>query len=100
MTPWTVACQTPLCNSLGKNTGVGSHFLLQMIFLTWGLNPGLAHCRQILYHLNQGSPVGEEPLQERSMYVGERIYHYSNQDTFESERSYDGEQEMAFKQEL
>ena len=41
----------------GKNTGVGCHFLLQGIFLTQGLNPGLLHCRQILYHLShQGSP--------------------------------------------
>ena len=29
------------CNSPGKNTGVGSHFLLQEIFLTQGLNPSL-----------------------------------------------------------
>ena len=44
-------------NSPGKNTGVGSHSLLQGIFLTQGLNVGLPHCRQILYHLsNQGSP--------------------------------------------
>ena len=29
-TPWTVACQDPLCgDSPGKNTGVGCHFLLQ-----------------------------------------------------------------------
>ena len=34
----------------GKNTGVGCHFLLQGIFLTEGLNPGLLHCRRILYH--------------------------------------------------
>ena len=27
----------------GKNTGVGCHFLLQRIFLTQGLNPGLLH---------------------------------------------------------
>ena len=41
----------------GKNTGVGCHFLLQEIFLTQGLNPGLLHCRQTLYHLShQGSP--------------------------------------------
>ena len=32
----------------GKNTGVGFHALLQGIFLTQGLNPGLHHCRQIL----------------------------------------------------
>ena len=39
-------------DSPGKNTGVGCHFLLQWIFLTQGLNPGLLHCRQILYQLN------------------------------------------------
>ena len=32
----------------GKNTGLGCHFLLQGIFLTQGLNPGLPHCRQIV----------------------------------------------------
>ena len=36
--------------SPGKNTGVGCHFLFQGIFLTQGLNPGLLHCRWILYH--------------------------------------------------
>ena len=45
----------PLCpwNSSGKNTRVGSHSLLQGIFLTQGLNPGLLPYRQILYHLSQ-----------------------------------------------
>ena len=44
-------------NSPGQNTGVGSHFLLQGIFLTQGSNPSLLHCRWILYHLShQGSP--------------------------------------------
>lgn len=44
-------------NSLGKNTRVGFHSLLQGIFPTQGLNPGLLHCRQFLYHLShQGSP--------------------------------------------
>ena len=39
-----------------KNTGVGSHFLLQGIFPTQGSNLGLLHCRQILYCLShQGS---------------------------------------------
>ena len=33
----------------GKNTGVDCHFLLQGIFPTQGSNPGLVHCRQILY---------------------------------------------------
>ena len=40
-----------------KNTGMGSLSLLQGIFLTQRLNPGLPHCRQILYCLShQGSP--------------------------------------------
>ena len=38
-------------NSLGENTGVGSLSLLQGIIPTQGSNPGLLHCRQILYHL-------------------------------------------------
>ena len=46
-------------NSPGKNTGVGCHSLLQGIFLTQGLNAGLLHCKQILYHLShQGSSKG------------------------------------------
>ena len=45
-------------DSPGKNPGVGCHSLLQGIFPTQGLNLGLLHCRQILYHLNhQGSPL-------------------------------------------
>ena len=45
-------------NSPGQNTGVGSHSLLQEIFPTQGSNPGLPHCRQILYQLShQGSPI-------------------------------------------
>ena len=39
-------------NSPGKNTGVGCHSLLQGIFPTQGWNPGLLHCRRILYHLS------------------------------------------------
>ena len=39
-------------NSLGQNTGVGSLSLLQGIFPTQGLNPGLLHCRWILYQLS------------------------------------------------
>ena len=45
-------------NSLGKNTGVGSHSLLQGIFPTQGSNPGLPHCRQILYHPSPGGSDG------------------------------------------
>jgi len=39
-------------NSPGQNTGVGSLSLLQGIFPTHGLNPGLPHCRRILYQLS------------------------------------------------
>ena len=43
-------------NSPGQNTGVGSPSLLQGIFPIQGSNPGLPHCRQILYQLShQGS---------------------------------------------
>ena len=44
-------------NSPGQNTGVGSLSLLQGIFPAQGLNPGLPHCRRILYQLShKGSP--------------------------------------------
>ena len=36
-------------NSPGQNTRVGSHSLLHWIFSTQQSNPGLPHCRQILY---------------------------------------------------
>ena len=49
-------------DSPGKNTGVGCCFFLQEIFLTQALNPGLLHCRQILYQLS----YKESPLQYTS----------------------------------
>ena len=39
-------------NSPGQNTGVGFCSLLQGIFLAQGSNPGLPHCRWILYQLS------------------------------------------------
>ena len=55
--PWTVAHQARPWASPGKNTGMGCHFLLQGIFLTQELNPGLLHCRQMIYQLScEGSP--------------------------------------------
>ena len=59
-------------NSAGQNTGVGSHSFLQGIFPTHGLNPGLPHCRHILYCLShQGSPRsrGRETQKGTSDYV-------------------------------
>ena len=40
-------------DSPGKNTGVDWHALFQEIFPTQGSNPGLLHCRRILYRLSQ-----------------------------------------------
>ena len=54
VTPWAVAVH-------GKNTRVGSHFLLQGIFPTQGLNPGLLHCRLILYGLSYQGPPPKQP---------------------------------------
>ena len=49
-------------NSLGKNPKIGCHSLLLGIFLTQGSNPGLLHCRKILYHLShQRSPLWNTP---------------------------------------
>ena len=50
-----VGCSWPGSLSMGspgKNTGVGSHFLLQGVFPTQRSNPGLPHCRQTLYRLS------------------------------------------------
>ena len=45
-------------DSPGKNTAVGCHFLFQGIFPSQGSNPGLLHCRQILYFLSYpGKPI-------------------------------------------
>ena len=53
---WPHGLYSPL-NSSGQNTWVGGLSLLQGIFPTKGLNPGLPHCRQILYQLShKGSP--------------------------------------------
>ena len=45
-------------NSPGQNTRVGSLCLLLGIFPTQGSNPGLPHCRQIIYQLShKGSQI-------------------------------------------
>ena len=60
--PWSPALQVDSLpaepQGKPKNTGVGCHSLLQGIFPTQGLNPGLLHFRWILYQLsNKGSPI-------------------------------------------
>ena len=53
VTSWTIQSM----EFSGPNTGVGSHSILQGIFPTQRLNPGLLHCRWILYQLShKGSP--------------------------------------------
>ena len=64
---WKVAqlCLT-LCEpfiDLSQNTGVDSLFLRQGIFPTQGSNPGLLHCRQILYQLShKGKPNDNQQM--------------------------------------
>ena len=54
-------------NSPGKNTGVGSCSLLQGIFPTQELNPGLPHCRQI-----PTIRVTREALERHLYFTGEQ----------------------------
>ena len=62
LTPWgPMDCRLPGSSvhgdSPGKDTRVGCRACLQGIFPTQGSNPGLPHCKWILYHLShQGSP--------------------------------------------
>ena len=48
-------------NSSGQNSGIGSLSLLQGIFPTQGSNPGLLHCRRILYQLSHQPPTSPNP---------------------------------------
>ena len=73
-------------DSPGKNTGGGCYALLQGIFLTQGLNPGLPHCRRILYQLShKGSrrilewvayPFSRGPSQPRNQTWASCIYRW------------------------
>ena len=61
---WSRSVESPLCNPMNYIVhgilqalawvaiGVGSHSLFQGIFPTQGSNPGLLHCRWILYQLS------------------------------------------------
>ena len=61
LTPLIVAHQAALSMEFSRqDTGVDSHFLLQGIFLTQGLNSCLLHCRQMFYHVShQEDPSSE-----------------------------------------
>ena len=51
---WKISseCSNSVWNSPDQNTGVGSFSLFQGIFPTQGSNPGLPHCKWILYQLS------------------------------------------------
>ena len=55
----------------GKNTGMGSHSLLQGLFLTQGSNQGLLHCRQILHCGPPGKPQLGKVGYKTEVYSGE-----------------------------
>ena len=70
-----LSCSSVCGDSPGKNTGEGRHALLHWIFPTQGSNPGLLHCRQILYQLSyQGSPIEMINWPILLLSLEERIY--------------------------
>ena len=60
--PWTIAYQAPYpWDFSGKNSGVGSYFLLHRIFLIQGLNPHLLHWQMVSLPLShQGIPNSKD----------------------------------------
>ena len=63
-------------NAPGQYTGVGNLFLLQGIFPIQGSNPGLPHCRRILYQLShKGSPPKEKPTKKKQL--REKLHDFS-----------------------
>ena len=77
-TPWTVA--TRLLRPWdfpGKNIGVGCHFLLQRIFPTQGLNPGLPDCRQTLYHLSHQGRHFSELLSQNMQWLFTMVFSFN-----------------------
>ena len=74
-TSWTVAYQAPPSKGFSRQE---CHFLLQGIFLTQEWNPGLPHCRQMLYRLShQGSPHTSKVMLK---ILHARLQHYVNQE--------------------
>ena len=74
-----------LCSwdSLGKNTGVGSHSLLQGIFPIQGSHPGILHCSQILYHLtHQVNHSYQSPQPLATLFFIISIWHNVNPTIF------------------
>ena len=70
VTTWHL-CTRLFWNSPGKNTRVSSHSLLQGIFPTQGSNPGLLHCRQILYQLSHQGRIKNK----KQMCASQQLFH-------------------------
>ena len=51
---------------------MGCHFLLQKIFPTQGLNPGLPHCGQMLYHLSHQGTEDKNKIQTHAKSLPQR----------------------------
>ena len=72
-----------------KNNEVGSLSLLQDIFPTQGLNPGLPHCRQILYKLSLHTHKKHLQLHVQMISLmnflkySRKIYQSTNQEIFQ-----------------
>ena len=67
-------------DSPGKNTGMGCYALLQGIFPTQGLNPGLLHHEWILYSLShQGKKIYKLNYIKLKMFVPKRYHERTTQ---------------------
>ena len=64
----------------GKSTGTGCHFLLQGIFLTQGLNPGLPHCRHTRL---PSEPPGKYDQNRDGRGNSQKAYHIDDSSTLE-----------------
>ena len=72
MTPWTVGHQAPEVHGILQTRVLEwvTISLLQEIFWTQGPNPGLLHCRQMLYCVrHQGSPKTSERKKHKTTYI-------------------------------
>ena len=65
----------------GKNPGMSRHSLFQGICPSQGSNPGLLHCRQILYHLShQGWAFKRK--KSKFLYVNDMNLHIDNHEEY------------------
>ena len=76
VTPWTIQS----IEFSRQEYWSGSHSLLQGIFPTQGLDPGLLHCRQILYHLShQGLKAFPLPISQGLQFLIQGLQSFRSQ---------------------